>query len=174
MQYPGAVYIYLPEKFSHKMYIRIPHTSSQSYTIWTSKKSRVNLFNLDKKTHRLCPNNEERWWLYWKKVSAMRNGVKFDATPSLPKIGVVCLVKGKVGALKSEDSLFFSNKASFSKTTNVALVKSQESWCFLVLEVQNSSVFFDINSDLFGLWYYFPKILVRIPGSNHFFTSSDV
>lgn len=48
--------------------------------------------------------------LFQKKVSAMRNGVKFDATPSLPKIGVVCLVKGKVGALKSEDSLFFFGK----------------------------------------------------------------
>ena len=101
--------VYLPEKFSHKMQVRIPHTSSQSYTI-------ICMYNIPK-TWCFCSTWTRRptgcvqttrnvGGFIEKKGVRMRNGVKFDATPSLPKIGVVCLVKGKVGALKSEDSMF--------------------------------------------------------------------
>lgn len=84
------------------MFSHILHTHLNSKT--------MNLFKLDKETHRLCLETTRNVGGFLDKkcphVSAMRNGVKFDATPSLPRIGVVCLVKGKVGALKSEDSFF--------------------------------------------------------------------
>lgn len=91
----------------------------------------------------------------------MRNGVKFDATPSLPKIGVVCLVKGKVGALKSEDSLFFfwKIKPASRKHTKFCFgwsLKNLDFFWFWMCKIQGL-FFLDINSDLFGFGLFFPS-----------------
>ena len=136
--------VYLPEKFSHKMQVRILHTSSQSYTI-------ICMYNIPK-TWCFCSTWTRRptgcvqttrnvGGFIEKKVSACET--EWSSMPlRASRKSVSCVWwkaksvhwRARIPCFRKQNKLLENKKCCFGEVSRILF--------FLVLEVQNSSFFF--------------------------------
>lgn len=142
-------------------------------------KNMVFLFNLDKKTHRLCPNNEERWWLYWKKRCPPCETEWSSMPLRASRKSVSCVWwkaksvhwRARIPFFRKQNKLLQNKKCCFGEVSRILFF-----FWFWKYKIQGFFFYIDINSDLFGLGYYFPKILEpeAVPMLNETFGTGEM